>query len=137
MYGHGLSSAMESLFGIVSQADDKGASDGNDVVQQFIFGVSGIDEIDCTRGEHRPEYLFFVAVSVGNDVCGGSVVEDVHFQVQFGVKDLRFGQRSQACFLDSKTFLDIFQCGRLLDSPKTGEDGCKEIMVFPERVLPV
>jgi len=112
----------------------------------------------------RPERLLFIAVSIGNDVCSGDVLEDVHFQVQlgcpvllvlpegpehpgerwqqgavhrldlllnlfevsfffvgkrlagkffenrveeFGVKDLRLGQRSQAGFFDSKTFLDF------------------------------
>ena len=37
----------DNVIGIISQADDKGAPGGNDVVQQFIFGVSGIDEIDA------------------------------------------------------------------------------------------
>jgi len=42
----------DNVIGIVSQADNKGAPGGDDVVQQFIFGVSGIDEIERAGSKH-------------------------------------------------------------------------------------
>jgi hypothetical protein len=46
---------------------------------------------------------------------------------QFGVKDLRrFGKGTKACLLNTKPFLDFFQCSSLLDSPQASEDGGKK-----------